>query len=128
MELPQSNTQTPVYSYTCTELLSIRRRHPCLAIPLSIASWILTLDIIFHAVIVQVEVKKRKKQNLHSLIVASFNAQSVKANDMACKRYEISTFITDNGVDLFFVTETWLSAQDDKAKTVELAPSGFDVK
>ena len=47
---------------------------------------------------------------------------------MACKRYEISTFIKDNGVDLFFVTETWLSAQGDEAKTAELAPSGFDVK
>ena len=34
----------------------------------------------------------------------------------------------DNGVDLFFVTETWLSAQCDEAKTVELAPSGFVVK
>ena len=47
---------------------------------------------------------------------------------MACKRCEISTFIKDNGVDLFFVTETKLSAQGDEAKTVELAPSGFDVK
>ena len=71
---------------------------------------------------------KRKKQNLHSFIVASFNAQSVKGNDMACKRCEISTFIKDNCVDLFFVTETWLSAQGDEAKFVELAPSGFDVK
>ena len=72
--------------------------------------------------------EKRKKQNLHSFIVASFNAQSVKDNDMACKRCEISTFIKDNGVDLLFVTETWLSAQGDEAKTVELAPSGFYVK
>ena len=47
---------------------------------------------------------------------------------MACRRCEISTFIKDNGVDLFFVTETWLSSQGDEAKTVELAPSGFDVK
>ena len=47
---------------------------------------------------------------------------------MACKRCETSTLIKDNGVDLFFVTETWLSAQGDEAKTVELAPSGFDVK
>ena len=69
-----------------------------------------------------------KKQNLHSFIVASFNAQSVTGNDMACKRSEISTFIKDNGVDLCFVTETRLSAQGDEAKTVELAPSGFDVK
>ena len=45
------------------------------------------------------------------------NAQSVKVNDMACKR-EISTLIKDNGVDLFFVAETWLSAQGDEAKTV----------
>ena len=28
----------------------------------------------------------------------------------------------------FFVTETWLSAQGDEAKNVELPPSGFDVK
>ena len=47
---------------------------------------------------------------------------------MACKRCEISTFIKDNGVDLFFVTETWLRAQGDEEKTVESAPSGFDVK
>ena len=47
---------------------------------------------------------------------------------MACKRCEISTFIKDNGVDLFFATETWLSAHGDEAKTAELAPSGFDVK
>ena len=26
------------------------------------------------------------------------------------------------------MTETWLSAQGDEAKTFELAPSGFDVK
>ena len=44
---------------------------------------------------------ERNKQNLHSFIVASFNAQSVRGNDMACKRCEISTFIKDNGVDRF---------------------------
>ena len=44
---------------------------------------------------------KRKKKKFPSFIVASFNAQSVKGNDMACKRCEISTFIKDNGVDLF---------------------------
>ena len=47
---------------------------------------------------------------------------------MACESCEISTSMKDNGVDLFFVTETWLSAQGDEAKTVELALSGFDVK
>ena len=29
---------------------------------------------------------------------------------------------------IYIVTETWLSAQGDEAKTAELAPSGFDVK
>ena len=42
---------------------------------------------------------------------------------MSCNRCEISTFVKDNGVDLFFVNKTWLSAQGDEAKTVELAPS-----
>ena len=65
---------------------------------------------------------------MHPFIVASFKTQSVKGNDQACKRCEISTFINDKGIDLFFVTETWLSAQGHEAITVEFAPSGFDVK
>ena len=71
---------------------------------------------------------KRKKQNVHPFIVASFNAQPVKVNYMACRCCEISMFIKDNGVDHFSMTETWLSALGDEAKTVELAPSGFGVK
>ena len=43
-------------------------------------------------------------------------------------RCEISAFVKDDGVDLFFVIETWPSAKGDEAKTVELAPSGFDAK
>ena len=42
-----------------------------------------------------------KKQNVHPFIVASFNAQSVKGNDMACKRCEISTFMKNNDINLF---------------------------
>ena len=57
-----------------------------------------------------------KKQNVHPFIVVSFNAQSVKGSDMACKRCEISTFLKDNDVDLLFVNEKWLSAQGDEAK------------
>ena len=64
-----------------------------------------------------------KKQIVHPFIVASLNAQSEKGNDMARKHCETSTFIKDNGVELFFVIETWLSVQGDKTKTVE-----FDVK
>ena len=69
-----------------------------------------------------------KKKNVHPFIVASFNAQSVKDNVMARMRCEISTFIKDNGVDHFYVTEAWLSAQGDETKTVELAKCRFDVK
>ena len=128
MELPQSNTLLPVCSYTRTELLSLRMKTSLLS--LSTVDRLKDLNIGYHLPRCHRSSRgvKRKKQNLPSFIVASFNAQSVKCIDMACKRCEISTFIKDNGVDLFFVTETWLSAQGDKAKTAELAPSGFDVK
>ena len=128
MELPQSNTQIPVYSYTCTELLSLSTKTSLLS--LSTVDRLKDLNIGYHLPRRHRSSRgvKRKKQNLHSFIVASFNAQSVKGNYMACKRCEIPTFIKDNGVDLFFVTETWLSAQGDEAVTVELAPSRFDVK
>ena len=128
MELPQSNTLLPVCSYTRTELLSLRTKTSLIS--LSTVDRLKDLNIGYHLPRRHRSSRgvKRKKQNLPSFIVASFNAQSVKSNDMACKRCEISTFIKDNGVDLFFVTETWLSAQGDEAKTAGLAPSGFDVK
>ena len=128
MELPQSNTQTPVYSYMRTELLSLRTKTSLLSLPT--VDRLKDINIGYHLPRRHRSSRgvRRKKQNLHSFIVASFNAQSVKGNDMASTRCEISTFIKDNGADVFFVTETWLSAQGDEAKTVELAPSGFDVK
>ena len=128
MELPQSNTLLPACSYTRTELLCLRTKTSLLS--LSTVDRLKDLNIGYHLPRRRRSSRavKGKKQNLHSFIVASFSAQSVKGNDMACKRCEIPTFIKDNGVDLFIVTETWLSAQGDEAKTVELAPSGFDVK
>ena len=99
MELPQSNTQIPVYSYTRTELLSLRTKTSLLS--LSTVDRLKDLNIGYHLPRRHRSSRgvKRKKHNLHSFIVASFNAQSV---NMACKRCEISTFIKDNGVDLFF--------------------------
>ena len=122
MELPRFNTQTPVYSDTRTELLSLRTKTSLLS--LSTVDRLKDIKIGYHLSRRHRSSRgvKGKKQHLHSFIVASFNAKSVKGNDMACKRSEISTFIRDNGVDLLFVTETWLSAQGDEAKTVELAP------
>ena len=128
MELPQSNTQAPVYSYTRTELLSFRMKT---SLPsLSTVDRLKDLNIGCHLLRRHRWNRdvKRKKQNLHLFIVASFNAKSVKCNDMASRRCEISTFIKDNGVDLYLMTETCLCAQGDESKSVELAPSGFDVK
>ena len=104
MDLPQSNTLLPVCSYTRTELLSLRTKTPLLS--LSTVDRLKDLNIGYHLPRHHRSSRgvKRKKQNLHSFIVASFNAQSVKGNDMACNRCEISTFIKDNAVDLFFVT------------------------
>ena len=101
MELPQSNTQIPVCSYTRTELLSIRTKTSLLS--LSTVDRLKDLNIGYHLPRRHRSSRgvKRKKQNLHSFIAASFNAQSVKDNDMACRRCEISTFIKDNGIDLF---------------------------
>ena len=102
MELSQSNTQTPVYSYTSTELLSVRTKT---SLPsLSTVDRLKDLNIGYHLPRRHRSSRgvKGKKHNLSSFIVASFNAQSVKGNDMASKRCEISTFIKDNGVDPFF--------------------------
>ena len=128
MELPQSITQTPVYSYTRNELPSLRTKISLLS--LSTVDHLNDLNIGYHLPRRHRSSRgvERKKQNVHPFIVASFNAQSVKGNSIACKRCEISKFIKDNGVDLFSVTETWLSAQGDEAKAVVLASCGFHVK
>ena len=108
MEQPQSNTLLPVCSYRRTELLSLRTKTSLLS--LSTVDRLKDLNIGYHLPRRHRSSRggrnikhkqKRKKHKLHSFIVASFNAQSVKGNDMACKRCEISTFIKDNGVDLF---------------------------
>ena len=101
MELSLSITETPVYSYTRTELLSVRMKTSLLS--LSTVDRLKDIKIGYHLPRHHRSSQgaKRKKKNLHSFVVASFNAQSVKGNDMACKRCEISTFLEDNGVDLF---------------------------
>ena len=102
MELPQSNTQTTVYSYTRTELLYLRTKTSLLS--LSTVDRLKDINIGYHlprrhrsSLGMKMNFKK-----LHSFVVASINAQSVKGNDTASIPCEISTFIKDNGVDLFF--------------------------
>ena len=93
MELPQSNTQIPVCSYTRTELLSLRTKTSLLS--LSTVDRLKDLNIGCHLPRCHRSSRgvKRKKQNVHPFIVASFNTQSVKGNDIACMCCEISTFI-----------------------------------
>ena len=101
MELPQSNTQIPVYSHTRTELLSLRTKTSLLS--LSTVDRLKDINIGYHLPSRHRTRRgvERRKRNVHPFIVASFNTQSVKGNDMACERCELSTFIKDNGVDLF---------------------------
>ena len=101
MELPQSNTKIPVYSYTRTELLSFRTKKSLLSH--STVDRLKDLYIGYHLPRRHRSCRgvKGNKQNLHSFIVASYNAQSVKGNDMACMRCEISTFMNDDGVNIF---------------------------
>ena len=101
MELPQSSTKIPVYSYARTELLSSRTKTSLLS--LSTVDRFKDLNFGYHHPLRHRSSRgvKGKKQNLHPFIVASFNAQSVKGNDMACKRCEISSFVKDNGLCLF---------------------------
>ena len=100
MEPPLSNTRISVYSYTRTELLSLTTKTSLLS--LSTVDRLKDLNIGYHLPRHHRSSRgvERKKQNLHPFIVASLNAQSVKGNDMACKRCQISTFMEDNGVDL----------------------------
>ena len=100
MDLPQSNTQTPDYSYARTELLSLRANTSLLS--LSTVDRLMDLNIGCRLPRLNRSSRgvKSKKQNVHPFIVASFNAQPVKGNNMACNRCEMSTFIKDNG-DIF---------------------------
>ena len=98
MELSQSNTKIPVYSFIRTELLSFRTKKSLLSH--STVDRLKDLYIGYHLPRRHRSCRgvKGKKQNMHSFIVASYNAQSVKGNDMACMRCEISTFIYDNAL------------------------------
>ena len=101
MELPQSNIETNIYSCMRTDLLSIRTKTSLRSI--STVDRLKDLNIEYYLSRRHRSSRdvKRKKQNVHPFIVASFNVQSVRGSDMACKLCETSTSIKDNGVDLF---------------------------
>ena len=86
MELPQSNTQTSVYYCTRTEFLSLRTKISLLS--LSTVDCLKDLNIVYHLSHRHRSCRgvRRKKQDVHPFIVASFNALSVKGKDVVCKR------------------------------------------
>ena len=96
-----ATTQAPVYSYTRTEIFALRTKISLISLSTVDRLKDSNIGYLVPRRYLSSRGVKGKKQNVHPLIVASFNAQSVKGNDMACKRCEISTFIKDNGVDLF---------------------------
>lgn len=68
---------------------------------------------------------KRRTQTLSSnILVCSFNAQALGKSS---KRSEISTFISDNSIDVMLLFETWLRSSGDEAKLRDLAPPGYSV-
>ena len=105
MELQQSCNQTPVYSYSSTDLLSIRTKTSILSV--SSADRLKDLNIGYRLPRRSIRSNRsirganRKKQDVQPFIVASFNAQSMNGSEMANRHCEISTFIKDNGVDQF---------------------------
>ena len=101
MDQPQSNTQSTVCSCSRTELLSLRTKTSLLSH--STVDLLKDLNIGYHLQRRHRASRsvKRKKQDMYPFIVASFNTHSVKVNDMACQRCEISTFAKDNGADIF---------------------------
>ena len=128
MDLRQSNIQTLVISYTRTELLPLGTNAPLL----SLSTFDHLNDFIAGCSLPlrhrPCSGAKRKKQNMRPFFIPSFNTQSVRGNDMAGKHCEISTYIRDNGIDLFFVSEVCLNAHGDEVRTVSLPPGGFDIK
>ena len=55
-----------------------------------------------------------------SFLISLFNAWSVGTDE---KRTEIKEFVTDQAIDILFLTETWLIPSDDEIKCANLTPS-----
>ena len=106
MELQQSYTQTPVHTYSSTELLSFRTKTSMLSFSTVVSLKDLNIGFRLPRRHRSIRCVNRKNQDVQPFIVASFNAQSMNDCDRAYEHCEISTYIKDKGVDLLFVTET----------------------
>jgi len=61
----------------------------------------------------------------NDISIALFNARSVNSPE---KGTEINTFITDNNIQLVFLTETWLRASGDGTRCTDLTPAGYSIR
>ena len=99
MELQQSYNQTPVYSYSSTELLPIKTKTSML----SISSVDRLKDLNIGCRLPRRHRSNRgvnrKKPDVLTFIAASFNAHSMNGCEMDHIRCKTSTFIKDKGVD-----------------------------
>ena len=78
-----------------------------------------------HRDLISVSLQPDSQSSNAGFRIALFNAQSVGSSE---KREEISTFVSDSGIDLLFITETWLNPRGDEAKIAEFAPSGYSAR
>ena len=65
-----------------------------------------------------------KSSCTESFCIGLFNAQSVGMDE---KRTEIKEFVTDQAINILFLTETWLRPSDDDIKCTDLTPSGYTI-
>ena len=59
-----------------------------------------------------------------SFRICLFNAWSVGTDE---KQTKIKEFVTDQAINILFLTETWLKLSDDEIKCTNLTPSGYTV-
>ena len=66
-----------------------------------------------HRDLISVSLQPDSQSSNTGFRIALFNAQSVGSSE---KHAKISTFVSDNGIDLLFITATWLNPRGDEAK------------
>ena len=78
-----------------------------------------------HMDLISVSLQPDSQSSNTGFRIALFNAQSVGSSE---KCAEISTFVSDNGIDLLVITETWMNPRGDETKIADLAPIGYSAR
>ena len=78
-----------------------------------------------HDNLMSVSLQSSSLSKARRLKVPLFDARSVEKPE---KRTEISSFISDNDIDILFLNESWLRPHGDEAKCADLTPSGCSIR